>query len=649
MSNPVAGIDIVARLDGFRRQLEEIPDIGGKEARALTRELSKEIRGLERAAKQGGAAGRGAQKDWQGMGDAAGRAGGSAAKLAGILDQLAPGLGEVARVGNDAADAIEVGASSMSSMGPAAAAVVVAVGAAAATYGVLTMELEQAEERMARSAERAEMLEGFTRDLDQAERALAVATGEMSEAEASALDVRDRWTSSSAQVLDAVEAQRKAIEEELRPGVIRTMVAFVGLEDRLDSLAATVAEHVGWMAPLAKLWDNDRQESEALRGELAQLDLVVERVNQAAERGTEIETAAIEVKGRSASASRAAADAEREREAALRAAEAAAREVLDATTAYEGALDRLAQAQQRALQDHLSVDQAMVQSRDQALAEVAAAEQAAVEASGYAADRAVEIETSAAAARTAIWDDYYLDLEAKRQADATAAAEIAARMVEDARRAQMELAATTLGGVQTAADLVAGGVGAAYQVAADNATELVARQDQLEEHLTAAQRKALAERVDAAKAAARAAFNNYKAAQLAQAFVGMASAFVAGLDDAPFPANLVVAGLSAAAAIPQIATIASTQPAFHDGGEVQARLLPGEWVNSRQGRSVLGDETLRRADAGMAPQSQELVLVTVYEHTRQSRRYKRDGLLRNDPVQQAINAGRLLGQRAVER
>ena len=50
-ANEVVGIDIVARLDDFRAELAKIPDIGAKEAKALTSQLSREIKRAERASK----------------------------------------------------------------------------------------------------------------------------------------------------------------------------------------------------------------------------------------------------------------------------------------------------------------------------------------------------------------------------------------------------------------------------------------------------------------------------------------------------------------------------------------------------------------------------------------------------------------------
>lgn len=62
MADNVVGIDIVARLDSFRAELAKIPDIGAAEAKALTAQLSKEIRGAEKAAKDAAKASKDAAK-----------------------------------------------------------------------------------------------------------------------------------------------------------------------------------------------------------------------------------------------------------------------------------------------------------------------------------------------------------------------------------------------------------------------------------------------------------------------------------------------------------------------------------------------------------------------------------------------------------
>lgn len=55
MANEVVGIEIKAELSAFREQLAKLPDIGTKEARALTSQLSREIRKAETASKRAAA------------------------------------------------------------------------------------------------------------------------------------------------------------------------------------------------------------------------------------------------------------------------------------------------------------------------------------------------------------------------------------------------------------------------------------------------------------------------------------------------------------------------------------------------------------------------------------------------------------------
>lgn len=74
MANEVVGIDIVARLDGFRAELAKIPDIGGKEAKALVGQLSREIKGAERASRAAAAAARVHKVEVQGLAGAIAKA-----------------------------------------------------------------------------------------------------------------------------------------------------------------------------------------------------------------------------------------------------------------------------------------------------------------------------------------------------------------------------------------------------------------------------------------------------------------------------------------------------------------------------------------------------------------------------------------------
>lgn len=79
--------------------------------------------------------------------------------------------------------------------------------------------------------------------------------------------------------------------------------------------------------------------------------------------------------------------------------------------------------------------------------------------------------------------------------------------------------------------------------------------------------------------------------------------------------------------------------------ELSVTARKGEYMVNPQGRSVLGDETLRRANAGQSSQS-AVYAVSVYRHTRQVDKWKEDGLAAGDPISRAINEGKLVGHRS---
>ena len=92
MANEVVGIDIVARLDGFRSELAKIPDIGGKEAKALVSQLSREIKQAERASKSAASAARDHGAATKGMGAAVLKASISMELLKKGLNAVASGI-----------------------------------------------------------------------------------------------------------------------------------------------------------------------------------------------------------------------------------------------------------------------------------------------------------------------------------------------------------------------------------------------------------------------------------------------------------------------------------------------------------------------------------------------------------------------------
>lgn len=153
------------------------------------------------------------------------------------------------------------------------------------------------------------------------------------------------------------------------------------------------------------------------------------------------------------------------------------------------------------------------------------------------------------------------------------------------------------------------------KVGAEDLTE--AQKEQVEANLRA--EEARLKKVEAAqREAAIKAFNANKAASISSTIIAGALAVVQALAQLG-PIAGAIAGVAIGATTgAAVATIAAEEPTFHSGGFVQAigagaapgrsyapdevstRLQTGEAVLSRVGRSVLGDDTIRRANRGVS-------------------------------------------------
>lgn len=152
----------------------------------------------------------------------------------------------------------------------------------------------------------------------------------------------------------------------------------------------------------------------------------------------------------------------------------------------------------------------------------------------------------------------------------------------------------------------------------------------------------LAAKIDAAKKKeaiyreeALKAFNLQKAAAISSAIINGALAVIGTLAGSamlgPIAQGVAVAGVTALSAA-NVATIAAQEPTFHTGGfvdsvvagasqsrsnyaqdEVPAKLQTGEAVLSRQGRAMLGDDTIRRVNRGQSAGAPVVNTTVVYE------------------------------------
>ena len=154
--------------------------------------------------------------------DRAGRFGTASTKLAGILGRISPALGETAMMANDLADGFEVatmgGARVLAVLGPVAAAAGVAAGA----YFVLKGRLDEANEAMKVSAERATEMQRINEQVAVTTRLAQLANEEMTQAEfnrlAAAESAEDLF---AAQVengkgrVNVLNEEREAIEKQI--------------------------------------------------------------------------------------------------------------------------------------------------------------------------------------------------------------------------------------------------------------------------------------------------------------------------------------------------------------------------------------------------------------------------------------------------
>jgi len=177
----------------------------------------------------------------------------------------------------------------------------------------------------------------------------------------------------------------------------------------------------------------------------------------------------------------------------------------------------------------------------------------------------------------------------------------------------------------------------------------VAARKALGKDATDAEKKEAKERVQDAKKAAREQFEITKAMQMAQIIVNTAAAAAQALASSPPPFSFVAAAAALAAGGVQLATVQSTAPKFHKGGligqpdESMAMVRSGEAVLNPMGRSALGDDTIRAANAGNLRGSDGGAVQIVYKH-KAFDYFIRDHLRTRATLPRALGRGGRLGQ-----
>jgi hypothetical protein len=658
-----AELTVSANLSGLRAQLESIPGLTAEQARAMAAELNKSIKASERAAKaaadaskramqQASSAASEASAKVASVGDKFGTVGSSAGKLAGALSLLGPALGDSARNVADLADVGEVGALAFEGLGAVILPVVGVLALFAAGLAPIGELIYEEQKRAEQTAVALAKYEAATKAADEANAKFAgslagvndyirISTGLETmaaqtarkrgealreEAAATTAATEEQITFADA-LLAARKAEQTAITNHLLLGKAtdeeRARLAVLGPEieaitvaqaqrrDRLVEVSAATEDSIEFMRLEAQAIDqvaaNDKRRAASV---------------EAKRKAEEKDAAAIKAITDEIDAyMKVDADWQRQLELGRIAFEAQAQAINDKATraleTYRGKLDTL--VPQKPLSD---VEQLQLLIADLDLAmQRAPTEQ--------------------------------LGMKFKLMSDeAVAALEAIQTKTEEAFT--LEDAAAFFEMIQSKssqlfADLSA--VSDYFMAQSENAVaEAVAARKSLGKDATDDEREQAKERVKNAKDEARKQFEINKALQMAQIIVNMATSATQAALVAPPPANIPFIAAALAAGAVQLATVQATTPKFHKGGmigqpdESMAIVRSGEAVLNPMGRTMLGDDAIRQANAGISGGHGGGAVQIVYKH-KSFDYFVRDHLRTNATLPRALNAGRRLGQR----
>lgn len=581
------GVDV--DLAAVRKQLATLPTMTGEAGEKALRQLTASFDRATVEAKKLNAATKAAAVGVETVQKASAQTAGAAGKLAGALNMVSPELAGLVTGGKAAADVLEVmSASAGSRLAPALGAVGVAAAAAGVAYLALAGHLERATATMEIQAQVATSVQTASAGLERARIDLAVATGELSEAEGrQAIAQLDLGTKIGA-AQKAYEDQGRAVEEagvraqKWLDGIKYAGAAITVLNPLLGAFTLLVRE--GWDAifGLSDAVEEAGKQNKALDEGLEATTTILKEESKAVE-------AAKLAAERKAAADRAAAAASQAKAEAARNAAAAAKE--EAST-----LDRL-----RSQTDSLRI--AQLDGIDQVIAR-RDAELLKLEDLRMTYGNNVAIVEETEAARLLIIAESAAKIEEIRAAEAKAdndRRKDAAKWAKNRANDALAEARAIAGAYADAASSIAGSTAEAIGAIADG----------------------LAKK---SKGAARAAFAVAKVASIAQIAIDTAKA-VSGVNAAWAWNPPVNAALSAAAGVVggvQAGIVASQKPSFHVGGmiggggppapdERDIRVTRKESVLNGAATSALGEEGVNALNSGQAL-APSVTVNQVYRH-----------------------------------
>jgi hypothetical protein len=648
-------LTVSADIGDLRRQLESIPGITAEQARLMVAELDRGFKRAEKAAaaaakatkagmEQAEKATRGAADAAKGLEDRFGKVGSAAGKLAGGLDLIAPGLGEVGRGIADLADVGEVASGSMGMSGLAGSAAALAGPLALLGLAISPLVLAFMVEKNA-ADDAAEALSRY----EEATKNAAAANDEFDKAIG---DVNDELKLIFGLETQNEQAARRS-EAALRAKAKAANDSAQALIDEAQAQSDAVKGQALVDASRKAVGSEAIEQYKKMNGVVKEQTAVIAANNETVELSVEVFKAKAKADDQAdANAKRKAAREKAATEATRRAAEAEQR-ATEALAAHQAMLAPLLAAE-RQIESQRVNELAQSEQLKEKIEELTALKLQLSAAGKLSAEEAAKF----AATEKALAADLttaLLEEETKRQAGIDAIAEKAKaksdKAAAETRAAEEEATAARVQAVAQVADVVAQYT--QYSLDQDVAAyeQAQADRDSLGKNATKAEKEAADERLQITRAAVRKAFLIDKAAKMASAAAATALAIVQALSSAPPPFNFIAAGAVGAAGLIQQAAIASQQPSFHAGGfvggmapdEQQATVRRGEAVLNPAGRRAMGDDAIRAANGGMGG-GQTIVVQQVYRH-RVFDSFVRDNLRTRGPLSQALGSGSRAGQR----
>jgi len=640
MSKPddVIGIGVELDLAGLRKDLASIPGLTADQAKLMVSELAKAQKAAEKAAKasvaataaaakKAGEEGKNAADDLRGAADDVGDSTQQLSKGVGLISETAAGalqtVGDLSDGIKGIATAAQASGISLRAVGAAVGLATIAIAAAAYAYHQAQKEVDDINALRKEEAAIAASLVPAYRALEDAQDKLAIATGALSAADGAALGIR---RAGQRAILDYAAAQKDARREAYESVIanetwlasIKTLVTGLVVLGDATSIIATTARAYAQGVSVGEIMDQDAASAlasiEAMTGFQAAVDdarAALDRMDAAVgqqagmqEQVVDATLAADKATRGKAAADKAAGEAAKLHADELKKLQDLMRSWGDIYTGSLSALDALTAAQRGSM---ATESERIELAHQSALATIFAEQEklAAVTASG---ESTVAARQAVADATLAVEENYQTQV-AKLQADATKKhTEELEKRRTDIQKIAVDSLASLASASATWADISAGMVGALQKRLEENG-----------DHMTDAEKKQIKAQIEERKKGALIAFRISQQTAAAEAGVkaGLAAldAFQSAMAVVPYPANLIVApvsaGIVALAGAAQVAQIeAQAPPTFHTGmapDEYQAKLRQGEGVVTGQGvRTMGGPEAVRDVNAGRGAPGQPM-------------------------------------------